>query len=54
MVAIIVMYDGCHRASLDKRAEFKFMKEIKPGYYLIMPEIVAEMNAKPKTQNPRP
>ena len=39
----------------NKRVEFKFMKEIKPGYYWSMPEMVAELNAKipaePKTVN---
>ena len=39
----------------SKRVEFKFMKEIKLGYYSSMPEMVAELNAKipaePKTIN---
>ena len=30
----------------NKRIEFKFMKEIKPGYYSSMPKMVAELNAK--------
>ena len=41
--------------SSNKRVEFKFMKEIKPGYYSSMPEMVAELNAKiptgPNTKN---
>ena len=43
----------CH--SSNKRVDFKFMKEVKHGYYLSMSEIVAEVNAKiikvPKTIN---
>ena len=30
----------------NKRVEFKFMKEIKPGYYSSMSEMVAKLNAK--------
>ena len=30
----------------NKRVEFKFMKEIKPGYYSSMPQMVAELNGK--------
>ena len=37
----------------NKRIEFKFMKERKPGFYSSMSEMVAELNAKisakPKT-----
>ena len=32
--------------SSNKKIEFKFMKEAKPGYYSSMPEMVAELNAK--------
>ena len=39
----------------NKKIEFKSMEEIKPGYYLSMPEMVAELNAhipaEPKTIN---
>ena len=40
----------------NKTVELKFIKKIKPGYYLSMPEMVAELNAKippaePKTIN---
>ena len=39
----------------NKRVEFKLVKEIKPGYYWSMSEMVAELNAKtpaePKTIN---
>ena len=34
----------------NKRVKLKFMKEIKPGYYLSIPEMVAELDRK----NPRP
>ena len=30
----------------NKRVELKFMKDIKAGYYLSMPEMVAELNTK--------
>ena len=32
--------------SFNKIVEFKFMEEIKAGYYSSMPEMVAELNAK--------
>ena len=39
----------------NKRVEFKFMKETKPGYYSSMLQVVAELKAKipaePKTIN---
>ena len=39
----------------NKTIEFKFIKEMKPGYYSSMPEIISELNAKippePKTIN---
>ena len=52
-------YIGCYNTarghSSNKRVDFKFMKEVKHGYYLSMSEIVAEVNAKiikvPKTIN---
>ena len=39
-------YNTVIRHSSNKRVEFKFIKEIKPGYYLSMCEMVAELNAK--------
>ena len=48
-------YDTVIGYSSNKRFEFKFVKEIKPGYYSSMPEMVAKLNAKiptgPKTIN---
>ena len=35
-----------YRGPSNKRVEFKFMKEIKPGHYLSMPEMIVELNAK--------
>ena len=32
--------------SSNKRVEFKFMREIKSGYYSSMSEMIAELNAK--------
>ena len=41
---------GCYNTvvghSSNKRVEFKFMKEIKPGYYSSMSEMVADLNTK--------
>ena len=35
-----------YRGPSNKRVEFKFMKEIKPGHYLSIPEMIVELNAK--------
>ena len=37
----------------NKTVEVKFMKKIKPGYYSIMPEMVAELKQRYHQQNPR-
>ena len=51
----IVWYNTVIGHHSNKRVEFKFMKEIKRGYCLSMPEMVAALNAKipaePKTIN---
>ena len=51
----IVWYNTVVGHHSNKRVEFKFMKEIKPGYCLSMSEMVAELNVKipaePKTIN---
>ena len=39
-------YNTFIRYPSNKKVEFKFMKEIKPGYYSSMPEMVAELKAK--------
>ena len=46
---LIGWYNTVIGHSSNKRTELKFMKEIKPGYYSSMPEMVAELNAEVPT-----
>ena len=43
-------YNTVIRRLSNKKVEFKFMKEIKPGYYSSVPKMVAKLNAKIKME----